>query len=119
MVKSHLLTVRQLSQLKVKMSQRNSLSDPNLEIWVKSPWVGFISLGQLTQIKTYLFCGFPHLGDLLEPELIGGELVGEAGGSGGKLLGHIPNTIRKLKSNKKLCKENNCQTLKSKFTITV
>ena len=82
-------------------------------------WVCFISLGQLTQIKTYLFCGFPHLGDLLEPELIGGELVGEAGGSGGKLLGHIPNTIRKLKSNKKLCKENNCQTLKSKFTITV
>ena len=61
----------------------------------------------------------PHLGDLLEPELIGGELVGEAGGSGGKLLGHVPNTIRKLKSNKKLCKENNCQTLKSKFTITV
>ena len=38
-----------------------------------------------------------HLGDLLEPELVGGELIGEAGRLGGKLLGDVPHTIRKLK----------------------
>jgi len=37
-----------------------------------------------------------QLGDLLEAELVSGELVGEAGGSGGKLLGDVPHTIRKL-----------------------
>ena len=39
----------------------------------------------------------PHLSDLLEPELISGELVGEAGRPCCKLLGHVPHTISKLK----------------------
>ena len=73
-VKSNLLTVRQLSQLRM--------------IIIKSK----IKIKRLSQ---------PHLSDLLESELIGGELVGEAGGPCRKLLGHVPNPIRKLKITKR------------------
>jgi len=41
-----------------------------------------------------------QLGDLLEPKLISGELVGEAGRLGCKLLGHVPHPVRKLKITK-------------------
>ena len=74
-VKSNLLTVRQLSQLRMTI------------IKIK------IKINRLFQ---------PHLSDLLESELIGGELIGEAGGPCCKLLGHVPHPIRKLKITKKM-----------------
>ena len=37
-----------------------------------------------------------HLGDLLEAELVRGELVGETGGAGGELVGHVPHTRGEL-----------------------
>ena len=71
-VQSNLLTVRQLSQLRMMQNQDEET-----------------------------FSAHPHLGDLLEPKLISGELVGEAGRLCCKLLGHVPHTISKLKITKR------------------
>ena len=75
MVKSNLLTVRQLSQLRM------------------------MSIKSKIKINRHFQ---PHLSDLLESELIGGELIGETGGPCCKLLGHVPHPIRKLKITKKM-----------------
>ena len=42
--------------------------------------------------------GVPHLSNLLEAELIGGELIGKASRPGRKLLCDVPHTVGELES---------------------
>ena len=53
-------------------------------------------LQMMVQLMVFWIIGVSHLSNLLEAELIGGELIGKASRPGRKLLCDVPHTVGEL-----------------------